>query len=386
MQGATTTTSTKIWMMVSHTSLLKFEHPELEGKITGKIVKYINDTLGIVQLDIDNLLPNKKYPLKYGFNQDGEINQQFSFSTDGEEISDFSFLFGSCTWPFKKKKKHWNIFDTMQSTPSDFMLWMGDNIYLLFKSWKTKEKIYQKYIDNRTHPKLNRFLSSKAHYAVWDDHDYGPNNSDATFENKELTLQAFKDFWANPSYGIENTKGVFYSFKKQDVEFFVLDNRFHHQGEELYGKAQMDWLKKRLKNSEARVKFIVGGVQFFATNGESWQSFPKEKNDFFDFIEQEKIKGLLFLSGDRHYTELTKISKGEEGQILEVTTSPLTSYVNWLPGNKNPNRVEGTFHKTHNFGHIHLLGKEENRKIKIEIKNRKGELLWNYEVWVNDLY
>ena len=81
------------------------------------------------------------------------------------------------------------------------MIWLGDNVYFREPD-DSRTGVYHRYSHDRSLPELQPLLGSVHHYAIWDDHDYGPNNSDRSFIYKNITLQAFKDFWANPTYGL----------------------------------------------------------------------------------------------------------------------------------------------------------------------------------------
>ena len=48
---------------------------------------------------------------------------------------------------------------------------------------------------------MQPLLARTHNYAIWDDHDFGPNDSDRSSAIKAITLEAFKDSWPNPSYG-----------------------------------------------------------------------------------------------------------------------------------------------------------------------------------------
>ncbi|MGK0387990.1 MAG: alkaline phosphatase D [Maribacter sp.] len=393
-QGATTPTSTEIWMMVAQANEIWIENYSLrfvetdETEIIPLDLVVINDSLSIASIKFEGLESGfyDDVYLKLINHKKKEFSTNFIMQIPDDKISDFSFLAGSCSWPLKTKSRFWKIYETMLRRPSDFMMWMGDNVYLLKGSWENRETINETYIKNRTQKEVNAFLKSRVNYAAWDDHDFGPNNAGGEFENKDKTLGAFKDFWRNPSYGTDSLDGTFYSFEWQDVELFVLDGRYHRTLEEMYGKSQMDWLKKGIRNSTARVKFIVGGSQFLVhSGGEDWGDYPAEKNDFLSFIKEEKIEGLVFLSGDRHFAELTISEEKDMPKLLEITSSPLTSFVNPFASNKSNTREKGTLVKRRNFAQIFLEGEGEERKLRIELRGRKGKLFWSYEVLVNDL-
>ena len=92
----------------------------------------------------------------------------------------------------------YEIYSNMAKAGADFMIWLGDNIYLREPDWNSWSGIIHRYTHDRAIPELQEFLASTHHYAIWDDHDYGPNNSDRGYWNKNQTMEAFKIFWANP--------------------------------------------------------------------------------------------------------------------------------------------------------------------------------------------
>src|SRR5690606_13981655 len=79
----------------------------------------------------------------------------------------------------------------------------------------------------RNVPGLRDLLSSTPAYAIWDDHDFGPNNADRTFAHRDVAHDLFQRYWPNPGHGVRDVPGVFHSFRIADVEFFMLDNRYH---------------------------------------------------------------------------------------------------------------------------------------------------------------
>lgn len=90
------------------------------------------------------------------------------------------------------------------------MIWGGDNIYLREADWDSKTGIQHRYTYSRKIKEMQPLLAKTQNFAIWDDHDFGPNDGDRGFYNKNLTQQAFKDFWANKSYGMNpNQKMVF---------------------------------------------------------------------------------------------------------------------------------------------------------------------------------
>ena len=53
--------------------------------------------------------------------------------------------------------------------------------------------------------------------------------------------------------------------------------------------------------------------------------FPTERQQILDRLEEEDIRGVVFLSGDRHTTELSELTLGNGRKVYDLTVSPLTS-------------------------------------------------------------
>src|SRR5690606_34340514 len=158
----------------------------------------------------------------------------------------------------------YEIFNAMYQEKPDMMMWLGDNVYLREVDWNSKTGIYYRYTHTRSLPELQPLLASTHHYAIWDDHDYGPNDADRSFWGKDMTLKAFKDFWANPNYGVGGTEGITGTFFWEDCQFFLLDDRWYRSpmpGKEYFGQTQLNWLVDALRSSKATFKFICTGGQ-----------------------------------------------------------------------------------------------------------------------------
>lgn len=217
--------------------------------------------------------------------------------------------------------------DLAARTPIDLLLFLGDNHYA-----DSTEPAKQRaaYYEQRKLAAFRDLTSRVACYGIWDDHDFGPNNSDGTAAGKERSLQTFKEFWPNPDFGQRDDPGVYFKLKRGDVDFFMLDVRYHRSPNEspddgsktMLGAAQLAWLKRELAASRAKVKFIASGSEW-QTHGtvDSWSRFNRERLELFDFIQERGIPGVVLLSGDRHFTAAYQIL----GRLIEVTSGPFGS-------------------------------------------------------------
>jgi len=309
---------------------------------------------------------------------------------------EFTMLTGSCAYinqtehdrPGKPYGGDYRIFENMGKQNADFMLWLGDNIYLREPDWNTWTGIKHRYTHGRSIAELQSFLASTHHYSIWDDHDYGPNDSDKGFFNKNSTLRAFELFWGNPTFGVGNIEGAITSFQWGDADFFLLDNRWYRDPDKLQknnksilGESQLQWLFDNLVTSTATFKIIAMGGQFLSTAGVyelyTANGFEKERQRIIDFIYQHQIKNVIFITGDVHFTELSALRAEGKPTIWDFTFSTMTAGPNpngseW----ENTLRIPGTVVTERNYGKIDFRGTYKNRKLIVSCYNTDNELKW----------
>lgn len=365
-----------------------------------------NDWSTQFNVDLHNYFSNRNYKIehisfstivldKYVLVKGTIAPKNYKDSIESIAPDTLSFLVGSCAFPFPfagwSGKNREKIFEHMATHRNDFMVWMGDNVYYLFGVWKSKKKMLKRNIKMRLRPYLKEFLESCPQYAIWDDHDFGADNSDIYNPSKYITLELFKQFWPNPSFGLDTVPGVFTNFRQKDAEFFMLDARFYCDADsgQILGKPQMAWLKEKLLASDANFKFIVSGTQVLAINpsGEDFGDYPKEKAELLDFIKKEAITGVIFMSGDRHYAELNKLERPETYPLYEFTTSPLTSFKHPSPtkDKHNPYRVDSTLVTEQNFGKVIITDENGDRSCLLQIFDRDNQLKWEKKVMASEL-
>ncbi len=334
-------------------------------------------------LEINNVKIELDYPCKI------YVPELWQWRT---QPPNFSLLTGSCVYVIEKKYDRpgkpyggdYEIFENMAKQDAKLMLWLGDNTYYREVDWDSKTGIYYRNTHTRSVSELQPLLSSMHHYAIWDDHDFGPNDAVGTFYNKDITLQAFKDFWANPNYDVSSGTGISGQFSYADIDFFLLDNRWNRTPKydsaktKLLGKRQITWLKSALKNSKASFKIIMVGGQFLnpVQVYENISNFPKERDAIISFIKSENIKNVVFLTGDRHHSEISKLTLNEENSIYDITSSPITSRAHKKLKEENPLRMKGSAIKERNYAKLSFSGKRGEREIRVEFYSSSNKLLF----------
>lgn len=350
---------------------------------------------------IRNLIPGSEYqyrPLVNGEVAAGLSN--LSFHTEPvhryrDSIPTFKVALGSCAYlndaPYDRPGDPYGnengIFNSIADETPDLMLWLGDNIYLREPDWGSLSGYQYRYTHTRGYPGLQKLLRTGAHYAIWDDHDFGPNDATGAWVNAEMAKEAFMDFWANPTYGVPGaTKGISTQFQFLDVDFFLLDNRTYRElpnkkgTARMLGKKQLEQLIEALDQSKASFKLILVGGQVLNPEAvfENFAQYTEERQQLIDEIVKRGIRNLVFLTGDRHRTELSKVVV-EGLRILDLTVSPLSSKA-YAPFETNEAVVEGTMIDTQNYATLEFQGAPGERSMFISVKSPTGEVFWTKEI------
>lgn len=331
MLGHTGSTNAGIWVKASRPAKFAVRvgrEPDLSDAQVYRGPRLVSESACMGHVEVSGLKPAQRY--SYCVLLDGRpamLPPYPSFVTAPPEgrPGHVRFAFISCVG--------YNHYDSaagwadMVRTNFDLILFLGDNHY---GNSPLPEKQRAAYYDQRRTAGYREITRSTPGYAIWDDHDFGPDNSDGALKGKEQALQCFKEHWANPAYGEPDNPGVYFKFAWGDVDFFMLDGRYHRSpnkstntaAKTMLGAAQLAWLKRELTASRAPIKVLAAGGEWQSHGtDDSWTSFKRERDELFGFIEEQQIPGVLLVSGDRHFTAAYQV----KGKWIEVTSGPLGS-------------------------------------------------------------
>ncbi|MEO1436390.1 MAG: alkaline phosphatase D family protein [Bacteroidota bacterium] len=400
-----------VWVQTTEAALVGMEYwdkgnPDVRFK--SNLVRTEKHKGFTAHLLADQVLPGRSYEYSILINTDYiERPYPLEFTVQSDWLyhtppPDFKIALGSCTYisdaPFDRNGDpyggDYQIFESIADQDPDLMFWLGDNTYYRPADESTLTGMLYRNSHTRKTPEMQRLLATAHNYAIWDDHDYGPNDSDRSFIYKERAQEVFEYFWANPSYGL-NGEGCTAQFKYNDVDVFMLDNRYfrtpNHEKEgeiTILGKRQLEWFVEALINSKARYKLVMIGGQV-VSNAPKWENYAnqhaEEREYLLQRIEKENIKGVVFLTGDRHHTEMSMLTNGAGNTVLDLTISPLTSGASKGNGEEgNEHRVDGTYIGARNFGVLEFTGPAKERKMTITVYDSDGTKLWQKAVQPGD--
>jgi alkaline phosphatase D len=339
--GNARSTEVTLWMYAPITSQCSFSYHSEESspaeKSTGKFTAISDQAakgLGqVFKSTLGGLSPDTRY--RYQVSVDGKSDPAWkgSFKTapaEGDPTA-FKLAITSCMRNGKNGNRQ-GSWDLLLAERPDIHITVGDTHYA-----DTTDPTVQleHHVTYRRVKEFAKVLRNVPIYAIWDDHDYGPNNSDGTADGKEHSLAGWKQAWPNPVSGTTDTPGAFFKFSHGDVDFFVVDGRYHRSPNELpdddkkrmLGDAQFEWLLEGLKNSKARFKIIASGSTLHHSEVDGWRIYTFSRHRLFDAIKENRISGVMYVSGDMHRSLVWEHHESERVgyPLVEVMSSGIAN-------------------------------------------------------------
>ncbi len=314
--------------------------------------------------------------------------------------------FGSCAW----NDGELPVFNLIADYKPDYFIFLGDNIYGdTYKPEVLREK-YARLAAKESYQNLKKQVPI---LATWDDHDFGWNDAGKEYPLKEVSKDIFLDFFDEPKDSERrNHPGIYHSYQKQigdkTLQIILLDVRTFRDGLKKYngefeddrryfyhldyaphtnsdstllGTEQWAWLEQQLQKP-ADIRLIGSGTQFgIEFNGyEAWANFPHEQKRMVELIEKTQANGVVFISGDVHYAELSKF-KDAPYPLYDFTASGLSA--TWHFATPNANRIEGPVMDNH-FGLISIYW-EQDPKIQFETIDVTNNQRIEFSIQLSDI-
>ncbi|MDX2361729.1 MAG: alkaline phosphatase D family protein [Crocinitomicaceae bacterium] len=296
------------------------------------------------------------------------------------------------------------IFNVIAQHRPDLFVFLGDNIY---GDTRNMDVLRGKYEQLAAKPSYQKLKESIEIIATWDDHDYGENDAGAEYPLKKESKEVFLDFFDEPANSERRKREGVYtsSYYENDgkvIQVILLDcrtfrgklapytNEFEgdrryfykpyygiHQNdnEPFLGEQQWAWLERELKKP-ADLRIIGSGTQFGIeyNSYEAWANFPHEQVRMLNLISSTKANGVLFITGDVHYGEISELNVRGLYPIYDITSSGLSS--TWHFATPNNARIEGPVMENH-FGMITVDWSKSDPTVAMEIwdirNNRRVE-------------
>lgn len=181
-------------------------------------------------------------------------------------------------------------------------------------------------------PRQNALFANVPTAYVWDDHDYGANNSDGSSASKPAATSVYRQ--RVPSYPLVEAGpngSIYHSFDIGRVRFIVTDQRSaaspdsatDNASKSMLGSSQKTWFKNLLSSSSGKLIVWICPRTFDAAttpNGDSWAGFTTERAELVNHIHASCPGRVIVLSADMH---ALGIDNGSNHDFLSGGGEPL---------------------------------------------------------------
>ncbi|GAA0157886.1 esterase [Lithospermum erythrorhizon] len=266
------------------------------------------------------------------------------------------------------------------------------------------------YVKAKSNEGYLRLLGKSKVIGTWDDHDYGLNDAGKEFVNKVSNQKLLLDFLDEPQDSPRRKQaGVYASYVfgpvGRQVKVILLDTRYHRDpissDGTILGAEQWRWLERELNSPKTALTVIGSSIQVISNlsastrplfSTESWGRFPKERAHLFKLLSETKREGVIFISGDVHFGEISRYDGASGYPIYDITASGITQgvekvvpsplhlivrFLAWLTPTTMREMGNGCRHKSctygkPNFGTIEIDWGSHPVGVKLEVRDTNG--------------
>lgn len=317
--------------------------------------------------------------------------------------------FASCAKPNQPEA----IWQSILDTQPDLFLFIGDNVYVdVPRKPESVEDFERTYAQLASEPGWQKLIASVPVLATWDDHDYGLNDAGKEFPLKEIAQQQFVDFYNLPEDSpIRQRPGIYdahvFGPEGQRVQVILLDTRYFRDPITLnpdgrvnglgpyipstdgkgtmLGEAQWAWLEAQL-SKPADVRIIASSIQVLADEHgwETWGNFPHERDRLYALIDATNASGVVFISGDRHLTEVSADDPtAAPYRMWDFTSSGMNEKAR--PVTEPNAHRRGDVLRVSNFGLMQIDWDPTEPTLTYQSRGRDGRVLIEQTVKLNSL-
>jgi alkaline phosphatase D len=311
-----------------------------------------------VKARVGHLAPHERYYYRFETRDHHSPVGRFQTALPPDSRQPVRFAFFSCA---EYTHGYYNGYDLMGDEDVDFVVCLGDYIYAeayhsvargtgvrddpigrtnpqhanFVREAITLDDYRAKYALYRSDKSLRRLHARFPMITLWDDHEVQDNYAggeadgglDPSLRFSQARLgAAYKAFFESmPFYG-GPTKRVYRHLRHgRHVDLILPDQRKYRadqpcgdavappcadydQPRAFLGRRQMNWLKRRLSASKATWKVIGSETMMMPAKVaagayyqfDSWQGYPREREELLAHIKDEGIENVVFITGDIH--------------------------------------------------------------------------------------
>lgn len=260
----------------------------------------------IKTFSLTELTPDTRYTYAVEVDARPETRLVGGFKTFSAGPASFMVAFGSCA----ETGSNHPIFETIRNLNPLFFIHTGDFHYLDIPT-NDRERFRDAFETVLASPSQSALYRSAPLVYIWDDHDYGPNDSTALARSRPAARLTYQEYV--PHYPLVEGSGdvpIYQAFSVGRVRFIVTDLRSERSpklapdnaDKSMLGARQKAWFKQELLQAKADHALIiwVSSVDWLPNLSDGWHLYRTERRELADFIKSNQINNLAMIAGDLH--------------------------------------------------------------------------------------
>lgn len=354
-------------------------------------------TDGVHTFDVDGLQPDTayRYAIETAAGRDARGGR---FRTFADGPLSFAFAFGSCASTGSNNL----VFDTIRSRAPHFFLHLGDFHYAnigVDDPWRFRDA------SNRVlrSPRQSALYRDAPIVYVFDDHDFGTDDSDGTSVTKASAQRVYRE--RVPHYPLPlsatllgsaaGTGPIAQAFTVGRARVIVTDTRSERTPQRardadtrtMLGPAQRQWFVNQLTRAadeKAPVVFWANTVPWITKenpqSGHGWEPYARERAEIAGTISKLGLTSrLIVLSGDAHMAAIddgtnsnyvTGSAPSTRGPVV-MQAAPFSRF----PRSKGGPYSHGRSTRNHQFGWVEVKDTGSAVTVELTARNQTGGVI-----------
>ncbi|MDX9730455.1 MAG: alkaline phosphatase D family protein [Bdellovibrionales bacterium] len=403
-QGPTNATATRISVLGRKAGSLSglafsYQAGNAEQLAPKNVISNVSNHSDVVihHIYIDGLTPNQTYTLHVR-DAAGKPLDQRSFSALDLKPRAARIAAGSCMSDYFLEKSA-DIWKSVIDAKPDLMLLLGDNSYADVVDGKYvgpagESVLWGRYAETFEALEYFRARHLIPTLAIWDDHDFGVQDGGVDHPYKDEAKRVFLSYFPQSPASttgadipeLQAGPGTSSRFDAFGYRFLLLDNRYFRTAKDAkpeshFGSEQEKWIIRNLKQTH-NPAWLIAGDQWFGAYHRFESYEGTHPASFKRFMGELKKTGrtMLFMSGDRHLSEVMKIEKDILGyETYEFTSSAIHArmYPSFWERHPNKRHVMGVDLKQ-NFKIFDLSAARNPLKIEGAAIGNSSKVLYRF--------
>lgn len=258
------------------------------------------DSNRVVSFAVGDLEPDTAY--HYAVEVDGSLDRVRAgqFRTPAASPYSFTFAMGACA----RTGSNGSVFDAIRELDPLFFLALGDFHYENIEVDKPDQfrDAFDTQLESPAQAAL--FRSTPVAY-IWDDHDFGGNNSSAISPGAPAAGATYREYVPHYDLVANGDIPIYQAFTIGRVRFVMTDTRSERTPGTMLGRPQLAWLKAELAAAHEThaLTVWVSSVPWIAgvsSGADHWGGYPEERQEIAEFIDENGLDRLVMVAGDAH--------------------------------------------------------------------------------------